>query len=194
MKAALKITSALAATLLAAACQREDNGWTADRDTAVCVDKTGKRVPDAQCPRTAEAGHGVGVSLFLWYYLGRSSVVPYYGEPVRGESFTGRTGTSYGRAPAEVAMTVRCDQPRRLWIVGVWRRGRWGRRMNRRTIKPRADWQAKVEELGLIGTPPMADRIGTRASSTASRWPRSMRSRPPRRSSLGCSWRPGSMS
>ncbi|WP_375383022.1 hypothetical protein [uncultured Sphingomonas sp.] len=105
MKADLKITTALAATLLAAGCQRQDNGWTADRDTAICVDRSGKRVPDAQCPRTAEAGHGGGVSPFLWYYLGRSSVVPYYGDPVRGGSFTGRAGTSYGRAPAEVAMT-----------------------------------------------------------------------------------------
>lgn len=103
MKADLKITTALAATLLAASCQREDNGWTADRDTAVCVDHSGNRVPDAQCPRTYTSG-GVG-SLFLWYYLGRSSVVPYYGEPVRGGSFTGRAGTSYFRAPAQTAVT-----------------------------------------------------------------------------------------
>lgn len=104
MKADLKITTALAATLLAAGCQREDDGWTADRDTAVCVDHSGKRVPDAQCPRTAYAGHGGG-SPFLWYYLGRNSTVPYYGDPVRGGSFTSRPGIPYFRAPAEVAMT-----------------------------------------------------------------------------------------
>ncbi len=106
MKADLKITTALAATLLAAGCQQQpDNGWTADRDTAVCVDRAGKRVPDAQCPRTAYAGQSGGVSPFLWYYLGRSASVPYYGEPVRGGSFAMRPGSSYSRAPAFTAVT-----------------------------------------------------------------------------------------
>lgn len=106
MKADLKITTALAVTLLAAGCQREDNGWSADRDTAVCVDRSGKRVPDAQCPpRTYASYHGGGGNAFLWYYLGRNSTVPYYGDSVRGGSFTGRPGATYAAAPAEVAMT-----------------------------------------------------------------------------------------
>ncbi|WP_174291847.1 hypothetical protein [Sphingomonas bacterium] len=100
----LKITTGVAAALLAAGCGQQDNGWTADRDTAVCVDQQGKRVPDDQCPGQRHAGGGMG-SAFLWYYLGRQSALPYYGEPVRGGSFTPAAGHSYFRAPAATAFT-----------------------------------------------------------------------------------------
>ncbi len=106
----LTITTGVAAALLVAGCSRQsdqDNGWTADRDTAVCVDQQGKRAPDDKCPqqRVASTGHmGVG-NAFLWYYLGRQSAVPYYGEPVRGGSFAPAAGHSYFRAPAGTAVT-----------------------------------------------------------------------------------------
>ncbi len=109
MKFDLKITTGVAAALLASACSsQQDNGWTADRDTALCVDKAGKRVPDDQCPRQQVAGgyHGGGMgSAFLWYYLGRNSVIPPYGETARGGTFSRVAGASYARAPASTGVT-----------------------------------------------------------------------------------------
>jgi hypothetical protein len=104
----LKITTGVAAALLAAGCgqgEEADNGWTADRDTAVCVDQQGNRVPDGQCPQQRQAVAGGHVSPFLWYYLGRQSAVPYYGERVVGGSFVPTGGHSYFRAPAAMTGT-----------------------------------------------------------------------------------------
>lgn len=106
----LKITTGVAAALLAAACGQQeeaDNGWTADRDTAVCVDKAGNRVPDGQCPQAGQAvaAGGGHVSPFLWYYLGRQSAVPYYGERVGGGSYAPVGGHSYARASAAMTGT-----------------------------------------------------------------------------------------
>ena len=105
----LTITTGVAAALLVAGCSRpqeQDNGWTASQDTAVCVDKQGQRVRDAQCPqqRVAHSGgggmaSGMG-SAFLWYYLARNAVLPPYGGRVAGGSFTPMAGRSYARAPA----------------------------------------------------------------------------------------------
>ena len=104
----LKFTTGVAAALLAApfaaGCSQQDNGWTADRDTAVCVDKEGKRVPDNQCPQQRHAVASGFNSPFLWYYLGRQSSLPYYGEAVRGGSYAPTAGHSYFRAPAGTAM------------------------------------------------------------------------------------------
>lgn len=107
MNSELKITTAIAAALLAGACSSQsDNGWkTADRDTAICTDKSGNRVPDANCPQQRTYGGGGVSSAFLWYYLGRNSAVPYYGERVGGGSFQRAAGTSYFRAPAETSMS-----------------------------------------------------------------------------------------
>ena len=106
----LKFTTGVAAALLAAplatGCnQQQDNGWTADRDTAVCVDKEGHRVPDSQCPQQRQAVASSFGSPFLWYYLGRQSSLPYYGDTVRGGSYAPTAGHSYFRAPAGTAMT-----------------------------------------------------------------------------------------
>lgn len=108
MKKDLIITTAIAGALAAglAGCGRRDNGWTADRDTAICVDRVGRRVPDANC-----GGGGVpfaggsGGNPFLWYYLGRASAVPYYGEPAAGGRYTPAGGHAYSRAPAATAVT-----------------------------------------------------------------------------------------
>jgi hypothetical protein len=112
MKKQLSMTTAMAAALLALPGCSSDNGWeevTADKDTAVCVDKDGKRVDDSQCERRA-AYHGSGSNAFLWYYLGRNARVPYYGDSVRDPrfgngSYTPRTGATYARAPAASRMT-----------------------------------------------------------------------------------------
>ena len=104
MKIDLRITTGVAAALLASACSQNDNGWTATDNTAVCTDKAGNRVSDDHCQRRESFGSGGG-SAFLWYYLGRNSVIPYYGERVGGGSFTRTAGASYFAAPAGSSMS-----------------------------------------------------------------------------------------
>lgn len=117
MKKQLAMTTAMAAALLALPGCSKEPGWedvVADNDTAVCVDKEGKRVEDAQCMRQAAAstsgGHGGGSNAFLWYYLGRNSRVPFYGDSVRdprysGGSYNQRVGGNYMLAPSDANMT-----------------------------------------------------------------------------------------
>ncbi len=112
MRKQLAMTSAMAAALLALPGCSKDNGWeevVAENDTAVCVDKQGKRVEDAQCMRQANAHGGGGSSAFLWYYLGRNARVPYYGDSIRDARFNGgsyqpRAG-AYSLAPSDANMT-----------------------------------------------------------------------------------------
>lgn len=101
----LRITTAIAAAMMASACGQQQRSWDdnyAQRDTAVCVDKQGRRVPDQQCSR---GGGGGGSSAFLWYYLGRSSALPYYGEAARGGSYSRAPGATYFHAPSSMAST-----------------------------------------------------------------------------------------
>ena len=115
MKKQIALTTAMAATLLALnACSNADEDVIADDDTAVCVDREGKRVDDSQCaPQTATNNHyhgGGGSSAFLWYYIGRNSAVPYYGDSIRDSRFAGgsydrRPGANYRPAPASTRMT-----------------------------------------------------------------------------------------
>jgi len=103
----LAITTALAASL--SACGQPSGDWDdgvtqyADRDTAVCVDRvTQKRIPDRECDRR---GVGGNTNPALWYYLGRNSAVPYYGDTIRGGSYSRPAGRSFYHAPASTAMT-----------------------------------------------------------------------------------------
>jgi outer membrane murein-binding lipoprotein Lpp len=99
----LPITAALASAMLLAGCHQTDSSddWTAQRDTAVCVDRTGSRVSDDRCaPSSADAGNG-----FYWYYLGRSSAIPPYGERPAGGSFSRTAGATYFHAPVGTAMS-----------------------------------------------------------------------------------------
>lgn len=113
MRKQLTMTTAMAAALVALPACSSNDGWTgdvvADRDTAVCVNQQGSRVDDDLCdddgPRTG------GSSAFLWYYIGRNSAVPYYGDSIydrryaRGGSFARQPGVAYSRAPASTKMT-----------------------------------------------------------------------------------------
>jgi hypothetical protein len=104
----LKLTTAISAALLLGACSQQDNGWTADKDTAICTDKSGQRVPDANCQRTNNTNSGLNGAMtgaFLWYYLGRNSAIPYYGQRAAGGSFSRTAGATYFHAPAGSAMT-----------------------------------------------------------------------------------------
>jgi hypothetical protein len=101
----LNLTLVAATAVTLAACDQPADHVIAQQDTAVCVDKSGNRVPDADC-QNYHGGGGSGVaSAFLWYYLGRSSAVPYYGERVSGGSFTRTAGATYFHAPVRTAMT-----------------------------------------------------------------------------------------
>jgi hypothetical protein len=118
MKKQLSMTTALAAALVSLPGCSSNDGWNddvvADRDTAICVDKEGNRVDDGQCGQRnayhGGGGSGVGTA-FLWYYLGRNSAVPYYGESVRNPRYAGlgsyqpRSGVSYADAPSASRMT-----------------------------------------------------------------------------------------
>ena len=99
----LKRTTALAVILLAASCNRAkaDDNWTADKDTAICTDAQGKRLPDDRC-RQHRLGSGGGA---FWYFLARGRGIPYYGERATGGSFRPAPGARYGAAPSGSAMT-----------------------------------------------------------------------------------------
>ena len=112
MKKQLGMTTAMAAALVALPACSSNNGWddnvVADRDTAICVNQAGERVDDDQC----DNNRGGGMSnAFLWYYLGRSAAIPYYGDSIhhsryRGRgSYQARSGVSYGRAPVSTNVT-----------------------------------------------------------------------------------------
>jgi hypothetical protein len=112
------MTTAMAAALASLPACSSNDGWNeeviADRDTAVCVDQQGTRVDDSRCgTNRSHGGSGVG-SAFLWYYIGRSAAVPYYGDSIRDpryaryaryNSFSPKPGLSYARAPAGTRMT-----------------------------------------------------------------------------------------
>jgi hypothetical protein len=111
MKKQLFMTSAMAATLLAASGCSSNDGWNDDtyteRDTAVCVDREGTRVDDDHC----DDDRGGGSNAFLWYYIGRNSAIPYYGDSISDRRFAGRgtyrqqPGIIYDRAPVSTNMT-----------------------------------------------------------------------------------------
>ncbi|HEX8126582.1 MAG TPA: hypothetical protein VF548_13470 [Allosphingosinicella sp.] len=115
MRKQLSMTTAMAAALVALPACSSNDGWNedvvADRDTAVCVDREGRRVDDDRC---VTGRHGGGVpSAFLWYYIGRNAAVPYYGDSIYDRryarygpgSFAPRPGVDYARAPASTRMT-----------------------------------------------------------------------------------------
>lgn len=114
MRKQLTMTTAMAATMLAIPACSSGNDWNQDvvasKDTAICVDQQGKRVDDDLCGTTHRGG-GVGSSAFLWYYLGRASSVPYYGDSIYDRrnsgygSFQPQSGMNYAPAPAETRMT-----------------------------------------------------------------------------------------
>lgn len=111
MKKHLFLTSAMAASLLALSACSSGDGWNEDvyaqSETAVCVNSAGERIPDSNCDDTYHGGHS-GAS---WYYFGRNSRVPFYGDSVHDSRFAGtgspeaQPGTTYYRAPASTSVT-----------------------------------------------------------------------------------------
>ena len=109
MKKQLRMTTAMAATLLAAGGCASDDGWNeevyAQQDTAVCVNANGDRIDDDLCDDDRYRG-GSGA---YWYYLGRNSAVPYYGDSIHDRRYVGsrmkQPGATYARAPLSTSMT-----------------------------------------------------------------------------------------
>jgi hypothetical protein len=112
VKKQLGMTSAMAAALIALPACSSNNGWNedvvADQDTAICVDREGERVDDDLCDDDRGGGFS---NAFLWYYIGRSSAIPYYGDSIHHSRYRGRGsyqptwGVKYGRAPTSTRMT-----------------------------------------------------------------------------------------
>ncbi|QHL91680.1 hypothetical protein GVO57_13845 [Sphingomonas changnyeongensis] len=118
MKKQLPMTAAMAAAIAAlpACSPRDDWGepMVADRDTAICVNEAGERVDDDLCANGRTGGarfYGNSNSGFLWYYLGRRSAIPYYGDSIHDRrravagSFVPMAGTRYAEAPVETRIT-----------------------------------------------------------------------------------------
>ena len=113
MKKQLAMTSAMAAVLIAVPACTANDGWDEDvyasRDTAICVDRQGERVDDDLCDD--DGYRGGGSSAFLWYYMGRGSRLPYYGDSIHHRRYQGHgsfrpgPGISYDRAPKTASMT-----------------------------------------------------------------------------------------
>lgn len=113
MSRKLLLTPAMAATLASlSACSSGDEwseGAVADRDTRVCVNQAGQRVLDDECDeRSSRYVRGSGSG---WFYLGRGSRLPFYGDSVRDSrvgavgSSVPEPGRSYASAPASTNMT-----------------------------------------------------------------------------------------
>ena len=100
MKIDLKITTALATALMAGGCGNSAPDWRSDGNTAICVDRSGRRIADQSCGRGGGSGGGSH-----WFYMGRGARVPYYGEAPAAGSYSASPGTRYSTAPAGSAMT-----------------------------------------------------------------------------------------
>ena len=112
MKKQLAMTSAMAAVLIAVPACTSNDDWNEDvvatRDTAICVDQQGERVDDDLCDN--DGYRGGGSNAFLWYYMRRSSPIPYYGDSIHHRRYSGygsyqpASGIAYGRAPVSTSM------------------------------------------------------------------------------------------
>ena len=114
----LTLTAAMAATLMGVSIfsSSSDNEWqdvVSENDTAVCVDQSGNRIRDDDCPdRPTTAGPGgSGGGRGSWFYMRRNSPVPLYGDSVHDARFGGngsfypQAGTQYYRAPNSTHLT-----------------------------------------------------------------------------------------
>lgn len=126
----LTITTAMAAalaTLPACSSGGDWNGDTyADGDTAICVDQNGNRIDEDRCDKNRYYSGG-GYNGYYWYYLGRRSMIPYYGESIRdaryaryGGGYSPRAGASYASAP----MSTRMSRSRAVSRGGLGSSGR----------------------------------------------------------------------
>jgi len=94
----LPLTTAISAAMLASSGCRASGDWQADNNTKVCVDQSGKRMPEDQCMNQPANG----VSPYRWYYIARGGYVPAYYSPASGGSYApSAPSDSYAPAPSE---------------------------------------------------------------------------------------------
>jgi hypothetical protein len=91
----LPLTTAISAAMLASAGCSSDREWQIDKNTRVCTDASGNRVPDDQCRNQTSDG-------YRWYYISRGGYVPIYNGAVGGGSYQpAASPDSYASAPAD---------------------------------------------------------------------------------------------
>lgn len=105
MKKQFVLTSTILASLAACSSQpsMDEDGWTSDRETAICVNKEGQRIDDDACDDD-DGSNGMATAA-MWYFIGANSRVPYYGERAYGGSTVRKSGVSYYKAPAATQVT-----------------------------------------------------------------------------------------
>lgn len=111
----LPLTSAMAAAMLALPACSEREQWNGDvvanQDTAFCIDQQGNRVDDENCREVRTYYSSGGVRGYQWYYMGRGSPIPYYGESIYDRRFQAhgafqpRPGVNYSHAAPDTRMT-----------------------------------------------------------------------------------------
>jgi hypothetical protein len=93
----LPLTTAISAAMLASTGCGSGNEWQTSANTRVCVDSSGKRIPEDQCHNQP----ATGISPFRWYYINQGGYVPTYYNPVAGGSYEPTApADSYYPAPA----------------------------------------------------------------------------------------------
>lgn len=112
MKKQLTLTTAMAAALTSLSGCSSGNDWDdgyayTDRDTAVCVDQNGERVDDDRCDERHYRSYGG--SFVRYYYIGRGSAVPFYGESIDNPRYAGsyapQPGATYYPSSGDTRMT-----------------------------------------------------------------------------------------
>lgn len=86
----LGITLSTAAALSLGGCQASSDTLTAERNTAVCTDISGRRTLDSKCEHRGGGG--------AWYFVSRGGSIPYMGENVSGGSYNRSTTQPFYRA------------------------------------------------------------------------------------------------
>ena len=90
----LPLTAAISAAILAASGCNRERDWQASSDTRVCVDDSGKRVPDERCRPVSP-----GPMPYRWYYIARGGYIPWFGHPA-GAPAAGSYRSAPGAVPA----------------------------------------------------------------------------------------------
>ncbi|MCP3728951.1 hypothetical protein M9978_00770 [Sphingomonas sp. MG17] len=113
MRKQLTMTTAMAAALASLPGCSPGSDWNgdtyADGDTAICVDQNGNRIDEDRCDKRSYYSGG-GYGGYYWFYLGRRSMIPYYGESIRDAryakygSYRPAAGASYASAPMHTRM------------------------------------------------------------------------------------------
>ena len=94
----LPLTTAISAAILASTGCSSNKEWQTSSNNRICVDQSGKRIPEDQCKNQPSTG----ISPYRWYYISRGGYIPSYYYPASGGSYQpSESPASYAPAPAE---------------------------------------------------------------------------------------------